>query len=172
MHIWGLIYLPWTFHSLPEIFYWWTHYSFQVGQPLGDWCYNLSSTAPFWLLDPLCLLTGQSLGDQCYSHSQTTSKPNKVFQHKKTSKENPVQRSLSPQSNFTREKWCPTTKEFNLRQKVWKPFSNVFCFQAFLTKETRILKLRWQELFTESHFWKDTFDQNAQFLENKPWFGF
>ena len=41
----------------------------------------------FWLLDPLCLLTGQSLGDQCYSHSQTTSKPNKVVQHKKTTKE-------------------------------------------------------------------------------------
>ena len=42
-----VIYLPWTFHSLPEILFWWTHYSFQVGQSLGDWCYNLSLTAPF-----------------------------------------------------------------------------------------------------------------------------
>ena len=42
-----VISLPWTFHSLPEILFWWTHYSFQVGQSLGDWCYNLSSTAPF-----------------------------------------------------------------------------------------------------------------------------
>ena len=42
-----IIYLPWTFHSLPEIHFCWTHYSFQVSQSLGDWCYNLSLTAPF-----------------------------------------------------------------------------------------------------------------------------
>ena len=35
-----VIYLPWTIYSLPEILYWGTQYSFQVGQSLGDWCYN------------------------------------------------------------------------------------------------------------------------------------
>ena len=45
--IYEVIYLPGTFHSLPEILFCWTHYSFQVGQSLGDWCYNLSQTAPF-----------------------------------------------------------------------------------------------------------------------------
>ena len=48
-----------------------THCSLQAGQSLSDWCYSLSPTAPFWFLDPRCLMTGQSLSDRCYSQSQT-----------------------------------------------------------------------------------------------------
>ena len=47
LHAFEVKYPSWTFYSLPETLFWWTHYSFQVGQSLGDWCYNLSSTAPF-----------------------------------------------------------------------------------------------------------------------------
>ena len=58
----------------------------------------------FWLLDPPCLLTGQSLGDQCYSHSQTTSKPKQVFQHKKTTKERTLFKEVCHLKSFLPER--------------------------------------------------------------------
>ena len=57
-----------------------THCSLQAGQSLSDWCYRLSPTAPFWFLDPRCLMTGQSLSDRCYSQSQTFIQAKRVIQ--------------------------------------------------------------------------------------------
>jgi hypothetical protein len=57
-----------------------THCSLQAGQSLSDRCYSLSRTAPFWFLDPRCLMTGQSLSDRCYSQSQTFIQAKRVIQ--------------------------------------------------------------------------------------------
>ena len=105
-----VIYLPWTFHSLPEILFWWTHYSFQVGQSLGDWCYNLSLTAPFlafrssfvswranhWVISATVILR-QHLSQNRLSNIR---KPQKRESHSK---------KLGTSNNLTKEKWCTLT---------------------------------------------------------------
>ena len=42
----------WIFRVFSLQDFWWTHYSFQAGQSLGDRCYSLSPTAPLLVLRP------------------------------------------------------------------------------------------------------------------------
>ena len=50
----------WNFWSFSLQDFWWTHYSFQAGQSLGDRCYSLSRTAPLLVLRPT-LSPGRSI---------------------------------------------------------------------------------------------------------------